>query len=79
MNGKGSKPRPLSIPVEEFGDRWDAIFAKKLTPEEWCKLKNVEIIDPDGWRVDNKPFSELITEREFNTRIGTSTIRSTLK
>lgn len=28
MSGKGSKPRPLSIPVEEFNDRWDNIFKK---------------------------------------------------
>jgi hypothetical protein len=31
-NGKGSKPRPFSIPREEFEKTWDAIF-KKLTNE----------------------------------------------
>lgn len=29
MSGKGSKPRPLSIPIDEFNDRWDSIFKKK--------------------------------------------------
>jgi hypothetical protein len=27
--GKGSKPRPLSVSQEEFGDRFDTIFGKK--------------------------------------------------
>ncbi len=27
--GKGSKPRPFSIPQEEFGNRIEAIFGKK--------------------------------------------------
>lgn len=32
---KGSKPRPLSIPAEEFASKWDAIFGKKQPkPEE---------------------------------------------
>lgn len=26
---KGSAPRPLSVPREQFGDRFDAIFKKK--------------------------------------------------
>jgi len=29
MNGKGSKPRPLSVPREEFENNWDTIFNKK--------------------------------------------------
>jgi hypothetical protein len=34
-NGKGSKPRPFSIPREEFEKTWDNIFKKlpKETPE----------------------------------------------
>lgn len=27
--GKGSSPRPLSIPIEEFAPRFEAIFGKK--------------------------------------------------
>ena len=29
MNGKGSKPRPLTIPREELARRLDNIFRKK--------------------------------------------------
>ena len=31
MNGKGSKPRPLSVSQEEFQKNWDEIFAKKVS------------------------------------------------
>ena len=27
--GKGSKPRPLSIPRKRFEENWDRIFGKK--------------------------------------------------
>ena len=30
MSGKGDKPRPLSISKDEFAERWDNIFKKKL-------------------------------------------------
>jgi len=29
MSGKGSKPRPFSIKLNEFNDRWEAAFGKK--------------------------------------------------
>lgn len=29
MSGKGSKPRPLSVPREKFESNWDRIFGKK--------------------------------------------------
>lgn len=29
MNGKGSKPRPLSVPQKQFDESWDAIFGAK--------------------------------------------------
>jgi hypothetical protein len=32
--GKGDKPRPYSIPLEEFDNRWDNIFKKKDKPED---------------------------------------------
>jgi hypothetical protein len=28
MSGKGSNPRPYSVPLETFGDNFDAIFRK---------------------------------------------------
>jgi hypothetical protein len=27
--GKGSRPRPFSIPKDQFDNNWDAIFRKK--------------------------------------------------
>jgi hypothetical protein len=29
MAGKGDKPRPLSVPVNVYGDNFDLIFRKK--------------------------------------------------
>ena len=29
--GKGDKPRPLSVPIEDFDNRWETIFGKKET------------------------------------------------
>jgi hypothetical protein len=35
MSGKGSKPRPLSVPRKTFEDNWDRIFGKKeKTPQD---------------------------------------------
>jgi hypothetical protein len=36
MNGKGSKPRPLSISKEEFHKNFDRIFAPKKEVCEGC-------------------------------------------
>jgi hypothetical protein len=30
MTGKGSKPRPLSVPYEEYENNWDKIFGEKI-------------------------------------------------
>ena len=29
MSGKGSKPRPLSVPRKKFDENWDKIFGQK--------------------------------------------------
>jgi hypothetical protein len=34
MNGKGSKPRPLSVPQKQFDDNWDNIFKRKAKKKE---------------------------------------------
>lgn len=49
------------------------------TPEEWSEIRNVTILDPDGWRftfngLEAKDFLEPITLDEFNKRMGQSTI-----
>jgi hypothetical protein len=49
--GKGDKPRPLSVSQEEFDNRWDNIFRKEKTKEEF------DVEDPDpakrSWFYDN--------------------------
>jgi hypothetical protein len=41
--GKGSAPRPLSIPKEEFDNRWDQIFKQPKTDKIGDKVvKQVE-------------------------------------
>ena len=54
----------------------DIIFEKdKLkTPDEWCKFHDLRIMDPDGWREDNKSWSDLITDKEFQKRAMASTV-----
>jgi hypothetical protein len=29
MSGKGSAPRPISVPRKKFDENWDRIFGKK--------------------------------------------------
>lgn len=31
--GKGDKPRPYSVPLDQFDNNWDAIFKKKKQEE----------------------------------------------
>lgn len=31
MNGKGSKPRPLSVSYDRYAQNWENIFSKKVT------------------------------------------------
>ena len=54
MNGKGSKPRPLSVSDQEYANRWNAIFGKdsetdKITRnnEETQQVQNNEL-EPVG-------------------------------
>lgn len=44
------------------------------TPKEWEIVTGIVIMDPDGWRVDNKSFQDYIDEDEWNRRMMISTI-----
>ena len=35
MSGKGSRPRPYSVPKEEFDNSYDTIFGKKEPKPRW--------------------------------------------
>jgi hypothetical protein len=39
MSGKGSKPRPLSVPRKKFDENWDRIFGKKKEPKNKDKYR----------------------------------------
>jgi len=57
MNGKGSKPRPLSVSYDKYADNFDSIFRKKYTVEvkelsngdRFIELPE-ELIKQIGWR-----------------------------
>jgi hypothetical protein len=44
--GKGDKQRPRGIPMEEFDNKWDAIFNKKEEKKE--NPLSVDIEDDNG-------------------------------
>lgn len=49
---------------------------EKRTILEWCEIKNITMIDPDGFdRTDKKVFERLFTEEEFNSALWKCTIR----
>jgi len=37
MSGKGSKPRPLSVPRKQFDESWDRIFGNKKPKQRKVK------------------------------------------
>lgn len=74
MNGKGDGTRPRSVSYEVWSENHDYAFGEKKTPEEWCKEYNILMTDPDGWRVDNTPYTKPICRSEFLKRSRTSTI-----
>ena len=67
MNGKGSKPRPLSISYDQYADNWDNIFSQKaVVPVKTDKKTKEQYIEiPDSmmknlnWKVgDEVKFTE---------------------
>ena len=84
MNGKGSKPRPLSVPYENYGDNFDSIFRKKHIvqvkelpdgdqfielPEETIKSLNWKKGDDIEWKdIGNGTYNLTKKERKYNKR-----------
>lgn len=47
------------------------------TPEAWCQIEGVQILDADGWRgPDGRPWEDPISLEEFRARLVTCTQRS---
>jgi hypothetical protein len=44
MNGKGDKPRPLSVSRETFGERWDAVFGRKWEPSVDSRMREEHVL-----------------------------------
>lgn len=42
MSGKGSKPRPLSVPRKVYEDNWERIFGKSKKQKNNKKLAKVQ-------------------------------------
>lgn len=40
--GKGSGRRPLSVPSEEFADKWEQIFGKKKQTSDYQDILSTE-------------------------------------
>ena len=43
MSGKGSKPRPLSVPRKVYENNWEHIFGKKNKKENSKKKEKLDI------------------------------------
>lgn len=55
QGGKGDKPRPFSIPLEQFDNNWDQIFGKKpKPPEDYQDILSTEDCVLDALKDDNE-------------------------
>lgn len=71
ITGDSIKSKALSKQGQE---NWDRIYAKK-SGLEWLKGEIVELLDPDGWRLDDGVTLETpITYEEFSRRIPYCTV-----
>ncbi len=43
MSGKGSKPRPLSVPRKVYENNWERIFGKNNKKENFKKKEKLDI------------------------------------
>lgn len=47
----------------------------EFTPKTWCSITGITVLDPDGWREDNKDWDEPIAFGEFQRRVNNSTAK----
>lgn len=49
---------------------------RRKTPEQWLRTKRfqgVRVLDPDGWRMDQKSWDDPLSRSEFYARLMLST------
>ena len=46
QGGKGDKPRPISVPMDEFDNNWDRIFGKKKKEHKESAAADTQINFP---------------------------------
>ena len=54
--------------------QYDALKKLSLPPDDWCAILGVRMLDPDGWRRDDKPYGEPVKLAEFVRRCWPSTL-----
>jgi len=50
--GKGSAPRPVEVPRDEFNRRWEETFGKKQPAEKKDHLVYTEGVERQRWHAD---------------------------
>lgn len=50
--GKGSSPRPLSVAYDEYANRWDAIFKKRLDNTGTDKNEYQDILSTEDCMIE---------------------------
>jgi hypothetical protein len=64
----------VSRSAEDMKRQVDQAYeAIHFTPSLWCKIFDVQIMDPDGWRRDGKSFDDHVSCEEFKARCDGST------
>ena len=54
--------------------QYDALKKLALPPADWCAILGIRMVDPDGWRRDEKPYGEPVGLDEFVRRCWPSTL-----
>lgn len=65
----------LSSYLEDPDGLLGTVEPKYRSSGAWCMIKEIDIMDPDGWRNEGMSWYELIDEETFDRLAGASTIR----
>lgn len=65
--GKGSRPRPYSVPGNQFEDNWDLIFSKKMTKKPITPSILTNPLNQEIWWCSNVNDTRLVDGVEYIT------------